>query len=131
MNMTNEEIVREFTQAANKSKQIKILADLNCVTPGEIRQVLAAAGVEGVKAPERIVRRRDSAAARPAAGCEAEGAGQNAVRPAEAWPDIYTRIETILGAIPEGASEYMISNALNLVQSMFSDYVLKRMKGDG
>ena len=55
MQMTNEEIVRDYNAAANKSKQIKILAELNTVSPGEIRAVLAEAGVEGVEAPKRIV----------------------------------------------------------------------------
>jgi len=54
MDMTSEEIVRDYRQARNKSKQIKILADRNVVTPSEIRAVLAEAGVEGVKAPQRI-----------------------------------------------------------------------------
>ncbi len=40
MTMSAEEIVRDYQQAANKQKQIKILADLNCCTPGEIRQIL-------------------------------------------------------------------------------------------
>jgi len=43
MMMTNEEIVRDYREAANKSKQIKILADLNCCSPSEIRRVLAQA----------------------------------------------------------------------------------------
>ena len=58
MVMTNEEIVRDFGQARNKSKQIRILADLNRATPGEIRAVLAAAGVEGVEPPKRLPRKK-------------------------------------------------------------------------
>lgn len=45
MTMSNEEIIRDYNQASNKSKQIRILADLNCCSPGEIRKVLAQAGV--------------------------------------------------------------------------------------
>lgn len=58
MQMTNEEIVREYNAAASKSKQIKILADLNCVTSGEIKAILAQAGVDGVKMPERTRQRK-------------------------------------------------------------------------
>ena len=43
MMMTREEMVRHYAQAANKAKDIKVLADLNCVTPGEIRAALAQA----------------------------------------------------------------------------------------
>ena len=46
MQMTSEEIVRDYNAAANKNKQIKILAELNMVSPSEIRAVLAQAGVE-------------------------------------------------------------------------------------
>ena len=53
MQMTNEEIVRDYNVAENKSKQIKILAELNAVSPGEIRAVLAQTGVAGVEAPKR------------------------------------------------------------------------------
>ena len=55
MTMTPEEIARHYVQAANTTKDIKILADLNCVSPSEIRAVLAQAGVEGVEAPKRIL----------------------------------------------------------------------------
>ena len=61
MVMTNEEIVRDYLQARNKSKQIKVLADLNTVAPAEIRAVLAEACVEGIEAPKRIVRKRKPA----------------------------------------------------------------------
>ena len=62
MQMTSEEIVRDYSAAKNKSKQIKILADLNAASPGEIRAVLAEAGVAGVKMLERIRQKRPEAA---------------------------------------------------------------------
>lgn len=58
MQMTPEEIVRHYTHAANKHKDIKVLAELNMVTPAEIRAVLAESGVEGIEAPKRIARRK-------------------------------------------------------------------------
>ena len=82
MQMTSEEIVRDYTQAANKNKQIKILADLNTVSPGEIRAVLAQAGVEGVHMPKRIRQSKPDAEVR------------------EADQTVYERIEMILGALP-------------------------------
>ena len=53
MVMTNEEIVRDYLQARNKSKQIRILADLNQTTKAEIRQILASEGAEVVEANKR------------------------------------------------------------------------------
>lgn len=44
MTMTNEEIVRDFREAANKVKQIGILADLNACSKTEIRKILTDAG---------------------------------------------------------------------------------------
>ena len=58
MQMTPEEIVRHYTHAANKHQDIKVLAELNMVTPAEIRSVLAESGVEGIEAPKRIARRK-------------------------------------------------------------------------
>lgn len=58
MQMTPEEIVRHYTHAANKHQDIKVLAELNMVTPAEIRAVLAESGVEGIEAPKRIARRK-------------------------------------------------------------------------
>ena len=62
MQMTNEEIVRDYNAAANKSKQIRILAELNMVSPGEIRAVLAQAGVEGVDMPKRLKKKPEAEA---------------------------------------------------------------------
>lgn len=46
MVMTNEEIVRDFNQAANRMKQISILAELNSCTKQDIVTVLVDAGCE-------------------------------------------------------------------------------------
>jgi len=116
--MTNEEIVRDYNAAKNKSKQIKVLADLNCVTPGEIRKVLAEAGVAGVKMPERIVKRKPETVTP-----EASAPGIAAV----ADQTVYERIEAILAALPEDAPDCVRSTAGNLVIALFQDYVGKRL----
>ena len=46
MVMTNEEIVRDFNQAANRMKQIGILADQNLCSKQDIVAVLVDAGCE-------------------------------------------------------------------------------------
>lgn len=117
MNMTNEEIVRDYQQARNKSKQLKILADLNCVSPGEIRQVLAQAGVAGVKMPERIVKRKPAPVIpepAPAAPPEAP---------------FWERVEAILAALPETLPVEAEGIVLNLLQTLFADYLEKRLGG--
>lgn len=47
MQMTNSEIAAEYRMAKHKSKQIYILADLNCCKPEEIVQILLDEGVDG------------------------------------------------------------------------------------
>lgn len=44
MQMTPEEIVREYRTAKHKTEQIKILADLNVCSRGEIARILDEAG---------------------------------------------------------------------------------------
>lgn len=46
MQMTVEEIIRSYTQAKDKSKQIGILADLNGCDKEKIRSILRTRGVE-------------------------------------------------------------------------------------
>ena len=113
MQMTNEEIVRDYNQAANKSKQIKVLAELNCVSPGEIKAVLAQAGVPGVKMPERIRPRKATTAGSDSA----------------AVPDrtVYERIEAILDSLPEASTDYTIERAEELVLGLLKDYVWQRL----
>ncbi|MCI9444323.1 MAG: hypothetical protein HFF69_06310 [Oscillospiraceae bacterium] len=112
MQMTSEEIVRDYMQAANKSKQIRILADLNAASPGEIRAVLAEAGVDGVKMPERIRQKKP----------EATASGSTAQE-----RSVYDRIEAILAALPEDASDCIRNAAANLTVSIFSAYVEQRL----
>ena len=58
--MTDAEIVRHYQEAANKTKDIKVLAELNLCAPADIRAILAAAGVPGVKPPALLVTRPQS-----------------------------------------------------------------------
>ena len=51
--MTEEEIVRNFKQAKNKREQIKILADLNCTSRGEIEETLKKNGVSKEELPAK------------------------------------------------------------------------------
>ena len=44
MEMTNEEICRNYQQAKNRQHQIKILADMNLVSTDEIRKILIDGG---------------------------------------------------------------------------------------
>ena len=113
MTMTNEEIVRDYNQAANKSKQIKVLAELNCVSPGEIRAVLAQAGVAGVKMPERIRPRKS--------------APEAAASPVTPDRTVYDRIESILNSLPDDSTDYTIERAEELVLGLLKDYVWQRL----
>lgn len=101
--MTAEEIVRDYQQAKNKQKQIKILADLNCTSPSEIRSILAEAGVEGVTATKRM-----------------------AHRTSPEQTSVYDRIETILTALPADASARVRGAALDLVTALFQEYIVER-----
>lgn len=51
--MTEEEIVRNFKQAKNKREQIKILADLNCTSRDEIKEILKKNGVSEEELPAK------------------------------------------------------------------------------
>ncbi len=119
MTMSNEEIVRDYCQAANKNKQIKILADLNCCTPGEIRQVLFEQGVSGIAAPKRIRHRAADIAATPLADVQPEPPSQTSV---------YDQIEAIIAALPENMTEAARMDAGKLLQRLFVDYLDKRLK---
>ena len=46
MQMTNEEIIRDYKLANNKSSQIAILADLNCCSKEDIKKILQEGGIE-------------------------------------------------------------------------------------
>lgn len=45
MQMTESEIVKDYREAKNKSEQINILADLNCCSKVEIKEILLNNGV--------------------------------------------------------------------------------------
>ena len=117
MQMTNEEIVRDYTQAANKNKQIKILADLNQTSPSEIQTILAKEGVEGVKMPARIAKRRSEA--------KAPGPASDLDEP------FFDRVETILSALPENLSDEAAVHTQNLLQTLFADYLEQRLGKGG
>ncbi len=53
MEMINEEICRHYTQAADKKKDISILADLNTTNEAAIRAVLKKGGVLEEKPDKR------------------------------------------------------------------------------
>lgn len=55
MTMTAEEIVRHYRQAANKKKDVLVLADLNGTDEASIKAVLIDAGV---MEPERKERKK-------------------------------------------------------------------------
>lgn len=47
MQMTNDEIIRDFRQARNKKEHIGVLADLNACTVEEIIEILREGGIDG------------------------------------------------------------------------------------
>lgn len=122
MTMSNEEIARDYCQAANKSKQIKILSDLNCCTPGEIRQILFDQGVPGIAAPKRIRHKAADAATTLLADVQPEPPSQTSV---------YDQIEAIIAALPENMTEAARMDAGKLLQQMFADYLDKRLELKG
>ena len=121
MTMTNEEIIRDYLQARNKNKQIKILADLNMVKPSEIKAILAAASVAGVKAPKRIVRPKTAESApAPAPAAEPDNCIQEV--------NVYDQIEAILTAVAvDGTSLEVRCKAGRLLSAMFTDYLKERL----
>ena len=116
MTMTPEEIVRHYSQAKNKAKDIKVLADLNSVTPGEIRAVLAEAGVEGVSAPKRPV-----SIAKPAAVPEQAPVSIPA-------PSVYDLIESVLTSMSAPyVSGQVRRSAADMLSALLADYLEERL----
>lgn len=123
MQMTGEEIVRDYNAAKNKNKQIKVLAELNAVSPGEIRAVLTEAGVPGVDMPKRIRPQKGRSPSLEPISEEREP-HSSVVPPLEST---YSRIEVILGSIPNDASSHVKDSALELMISMFREYLERRL----
>ena len=123
MTMTNEEIVRDYLQARNKQKHIKILADLNQTSQSEIKAVLAAAGVAGVKAPKRIARQKtEGNTPAPTPAAEPDDCSQEA--------NVYNQIEAILTAVAavDGTSLEVRCKAGEFLKAMFADYLKERLE---
>lgn len=57
MTMSPEEICRHYTQAANKSKDIQVLADLNATDKASIRAVLIDGGLLPAEKPREVKRK--------------------------------------------------------------------------
>lgn len=121
MTMTDAEIVRHYQEAANKTKDIKVLAELNLCAPADIRAILAAAGVPGVKAPTRQGQRPV-----PPRLAKAELDTREKSRVPERGT-IYDRIETILAALPPDMPEATRREAGDLLLGLFADYLAIRL----
>ena len=91
-----------------------MLAELNLCAPADIRAILAAAGVPGVKPPVR---------SRPA---KAEPDAREKSRAPECGT-IYDRIEAILAALPPDMPEATRREAGNLLLGLFADYLAIRL----
>lgn len=64
MEMTKSEILRDWEGAKDKKEQIQILADLNCCTPEEIKDVLIEMGVDHRRLPREKKREKAEEALR-------------------------------------------------------------------
>lgn len=53
MEMTTNEIVRMYKEAADKKNQINILADMNLCTPDDIRAELIKGGIDARTLPRK------------------------------------------------------------------------------
>lgn len=58
MQMTEEEIKRNYTGAKNKRDQIKVLAELNCTSISEIREILVRTGIKEDDLPAKAGRKK-------------------------------------------------------------------------
>ena len=66
LEMTVEEIVRSYSEAANKKEQVQILADLNLCSRETIRRVLIEGGVK----PQELPRQRKNTESAKAVAAE-------------------------------------------------------------
>lgn len=125
MQMTPEEIVRDYLQARNKEKQIRILADMNLTTMAEIKRFLVENGVEGVVAPKLRGRRKKPSALPPP---EAEAPPSAAPEPPQAdGPEVYRKIENILAALPGDMGQKARWAAGKLLAEVFAEYLVARL----
>lgn len=142
MQMTPEEICRHYVQAADRKKDITILAELNETDEASIRAVLIDGGVLPPDPPKRGRRpRADKPAEPPAAPPEAPRADRelkgticpNAVgepgMPGDVFVAVtpYERVDAILRCLPCGASREIRTRAYNLVMSMLADAIGERL----
>lgn len=117
MVMTNEEIVRDYLQARNKSKQIRILADLNQTTKAEIRQILASEGAEAVEANKR-----------PLKPLNPKMKNDTAEKLEAPKTEIYGQIEAILAELPEDMGVKARWAAGKMLAEMFAEYLKMRLR---
>lgn len=61
--MTKNEILRDWEEAKDKKEQIQILADLNCTSPEEIKNILIELGVDYRRLPREKKREKAAEAA--------------------------------------------------------------------
>lgn len=139
MQMTSEEICRHYVQAADRKKDITVLAELNETDEASIRAVLIDGGVLPPDPPKRGRRPRADKPAEPpltASPKEPKLKGivcPNAVgepgQPGVVVEDltIYERVDKILGALPDRASQEIRTRAYNLVMSMLADAIGERL----
>ena len=139
MQMTAEEICRHYTQASNKSKDIQVLADLNATDKPSIRAILIDGGVLPPDPPKRGRKRRaDKPAGSPLTDARQESKLKGIMCPNAVGDSgtpgvvvegltIYERVDKILGALPDRASQEIRTRAYNLVMSMLADAIGERL----
>lgn len=137
MQMTPEEICRHYVQAADRKKDITILAELNGTDDASIRAVLIDGGVLPPDPPKRGRKpKADKPAEPPPAVSPKEHKGiscPNAVgEPGQPGVvvgglTIYDRVDKILGALPDGSSREVRTRAYNLVMSLLADAIGERL----
>jgi len=67
MVMTKNEILRDWEGAKNKKEQIQILADLNCTSQEDIKDILLEMGVDYRRLPREREKKNEKAAEAPKA----------------------------------------------------------------
>ena len=139
MQMTPEEICRHYVQAADRKKDITILAELNETDDASIRAVLIDGGVLPPDPPKRGRKpRADKPAGSPLTDARQESKLKGIMCPnAVGEPGmpgvvvegltIYERVDKILGTLPDRASREIRTRAYNLVMSMLADAIGERL----